>query len=188
MLDTNQTDQSMWLPNAQSAGAKETGVDLPPVGKNAYGFNLIYDYTDLVHADTTAADVDTRGTMVMLGSSTIVTDAGGNSFFPLIYNWTRFRHNFTPSATADDIEENAFSKVFQQGQTADSIIDIVEDEQDEKPYNLLDFTDSKQTTLVSTVVGSPSSDIICVPLGLGYLDLSAAGSSVEIELVGITEL
>lgn len=187
LMDTNQSEASTWLPNSTKPGTSDAVVPGGGgVGDDAYGFNLTYDYTDLVHADGTAADVDVRGTLCMLGSSTVVTDAAGDTFFPVIKNWKEYRHSFTPAAADNDIAENAFSKVMQQGQTADTIIDIVEDEQDEKPYNLEDFVAKTQQTVVSTAVGSPISSVHSFPLGLCYVNLTAG--IIEFELVGVTEL
>ena len=200
LMDTVQSDSNTWLPNGFKPGTMDTDPTDPDpdeYGTDAYGWNVQYDYTDLVHADGSAADVDVRGTMCMLGSSTVVTDGSGNTFFPLIHNWTQFRHDFTPSDSADDIAENAFSKIMQQGQTADSIIDIVEDEQDEKPYQLSDFTTRTISTVCGSLVGNPVSDIICVPLGLMKVSLNnndgatppvSLPTSFQIEVVGVTEL
>lgn len=191
LMDSHMNESEIWLPNSNKPGTNDSEAS-GGVGDDAYGFNLTYDYTDLVHADGTAADVDVRGTMCVLGSSTVVTDSTGATFFPLVKNWKEFRHSFTPAAAGNDIAENAFSKVMQQGQTTDSIIDIVEDEQDEKPYNLEDFTDKVMTTMVSTEVGSPTSHVISMPLGLCWINLSppSGGTSgaLEFELVGVTEL
>ena len=76
----------------------------------------------------------------------------------------------------------------QQSSTADKIIDIVEDEADEKPYNLDDFFDRPMQTIVSTDVGSPSSSIICVPLGLMKVTTGLTGAVWETEVVGVVEL
>jgi hypothetical protein len=187
LMDSNMKEEDIWLPNSTKPGTSDSVVPGGGgVGDDAYGFNLTYDYTDLVHADGTAADVDVRGTLCMLGSSTIITNSLGESFFPVIKNWKEYRHSFTPATADNDIAENAFSKVMQQGQTADSIIDIVEDEQDEKPYNLDDFVNKVQSTIVSTAVGSPVSSVHSFPLGLCYMNLT--NGAVEFELVGVTEL
>jgi len=107
--------------------------------------------------------------------------------FYVVDNWLKFRHSFTPSATADDIDNNVFSWAMQQGETAGDIIDMQDDNADEKPYNLSDFTTDTMLTTVSTAVGSPTSHVICAPLGLLKIR-SADPCAWEIEVVGVTEL
>ena len=108
------------------------------------------------------------------------------SFF-VIDNWHKWRHSFTPAATADDIDNNVFSWAIQQSDTSEDIINMIDDSQDEKPYDLEQFKSETMSTLVGTDVGNPTSMVICAPLGL--LKIVTAGvAGWEIEVVGVVEL
>jgi hypothetical protein len=116
-----------------------------------------------------------------------VEDWDADSEFYVVDNWLKWRHSFTPSATADDIANNVFSWAIQQSDTSEAIIDYLDDAQDEKPYDLTEFVDTTMKTIVGTGVGNPTSAVFCAPLGL--LRVTAGSSaSWEIEVVGITEL
>ena len=80
-----------------------------------------------------------------------------------------------------------FSWAVQQSSTATAIIDRIDDEADEKPYDIDDFKVNTMKTLVGTGVGNPTSATFCVPLGLLKIT-SAANAAWEIEIVGVTEL
>ena len=107
---------------------------------------------------------------------------------PVIHNWFLWRHSYTPSDAADDIADNAFSYVMQQSSTADAIIDIVEDEADEKPYDLTDFTTRTIVDLISTDVGNPTSQVISAPLGLIKVGQSISNQVFQVEVLGVSEL
>ena len=80
----------------------------------------------------------------------------------------------------------------QQGSTAGDIIERIEVEADEKPYDLSEFAIDTMTTIVGTTVGNPTSSVFTAPLGLLKITPIGAGSGVvgglEIEVVGVTEL
>lgn len=181
-MDRAQVEGNTWLPGATALGT--TDADLPASAQtNAYGMNLVYDYTDLVYDDPSNPGTDVQVQMCMLGSTII-----DGPVMPLVYNWSQWRHNFTPSAAADDIADNAISYVMQQSSTADKIIDIVEDEADEKPYQLSDFTTKTMPDVVGTTVGNPTTSVISAPLGLLKITTGSSGCSLQIEVVGVSEL
>ena len=184
MFDCNQTDANVWL-----AGANEIGGEGGTATNylDAYGYDLTYDYTSLVFDSPTAPGTDVSQTLVLMGDKP-PGPVADETCVPVIYNWKEWRHSFTPSSSDDDIADNVFSYAIQQSSTADKIIDVVEDEADEKPYNLKDFVDSPMSTIVSTAVGSPVSMTICVPLGLMRVQAPTANTTFEIEIVGITEM
>ena len=178
-----QEETNTWLPGATRPGTDATGTG----DADAYGMDLVYDYTSIVFDDPDAAGTDVSQTLVLMGGKPS-GPVGNETCAPVIYNWKQWRHSFTPSAAADDIADNVFSYAMQQSSTADKIIDIVEDEADEKPYNLDDFFDKTISTLVSTSVGSPTSQTICVPLGLMKITTGVGGATWETEVVGVVEL
>jgi len=147
---------------------------------------LTYDYTSIVFDKPSSPGTDVSQTLVLHGGKP-AGDVGDETCAPVIYNWAQWRHSFTPSAADDDIADNVFSYAMQQSSTADKIIDVVEDEADEKPYLLSDFYDSPVATVAATTVGNPTTSVFCVPLGLLKIG-AAAASSWEVEVVGITEL
>ena len=182
-FECDQKTTNSWLPGATDLGQMDGEIDPANGAENAYGFNLTYDYNSLVYDDPAAPGTDVSQELVMVGDKNTSSDC-----LPVVYNWFLWRHSYTPSAAADDIADNAFSYVMQQSSTADAIIDIVEDEADEKPYNLQDFEDRTIKTVVSTAVGSPVSQLICAPLGLLKVLTGSGGATFEVEIVGVTEL
>ena len=179
LMDGTMTNASnQYFPGATTVG----------VGAGGWGVGFDYDYTKLViNRPDDAADGITKG-LAMLGTqSASEDDWDADTKFYVVDNWLKFRHSFTPSATADDIDNNVFSWAMQQGETAGDIIDMQDDNADEKPYDLSDFTTDTMITTVSTAVGSPTSHVICAPLGLLKIT-SADPCAWEIEVVGVTEL
>ncbi len=185
-FECDQTDATSISPGASALGF---GPDYAnpathPSHANAYGNTNTYDYNTLVYDDPAAPGTDISQELVLLGDKNTAATC-----LPVIYNWFLWRHSYTPSAAADDIADNAFSYVMQQSSTADAIIDIVEDEADEKPYDLTNFQDRTMTSFVSTEVGNPTSPVICAPLGLlKFTTGTATANSFEVEVVGVTEL
>lgn len=164
-------------------GATDQGT-----GSGGWGESLTYDYTKLSIEDPDSATSTLTLGLRMLGTQSASdndwdTDAG----FFVVDGWKNWRHSFTPSAAADDISNNPFSWAIQQSRTSAEIIARVEDEQDEKPYDLADFTTNTIKTVVGTGVGNPTSATFCVPLGLMKV-VTTANASWEIEVVGVTEL
>lgn len=155
-----------------------------------WGHDLTYDYTKLVINQPDAADTAITKSLAMIGTQSeddADWDADGKFF--VVDNWKKFRHSFTPSATADDIANNVFSWAMSQGETAGDIIDMIDDSQDDKPYDLDQFTTQLVSTEVRTDVGSPVSDVICAPLGL--LKVTSIGTDtygLAVEVLGVTEL
>jgi hypothetical protein len=77
----------------------------------------------------------------------------------------------------------------QQSSTAEEIIDLIQNESDEKPYTLGNFSSRDIVGLVSTSVGNPQTNVITAPLGLiKVLTGTDAANSFEVEVLGITEL
>jgi len=163
------------------------GTDIGTTG-NGWGSALTYDYTKLTIQDPDNADQEITLGMSMLGTqATDSDDWDTDGRFYIVDNWKKFRHSFTPAAAADDIENNVFSWAMQQSSTAKAIIDQVEVEADEKPYDLGEFTTKSMKGIVGTSVGNPTSSVFCAPLGL--LQIITTGSATwEIEVVGVTEL
>lgn len=162
------------------------GTDVGTAG-SGWGSGLTYDYTKLTIENPDNAEPLTLG-LRMLGTQASDSDNwDSDAGFYVVDNWKKFRHSFTPAATDDDIASNVFSWAMQQSSTADAIIQRVEDEQDEKPYDLDEFSTKTVTTRVGTTVGNPTSAVFCAPLGLLKLT-TTANASWEIEVLGVTEL
>ena len=163
------------------------GTDIGTTG-SGWGSALTYDYTKLTIEDPDNGDQTITLGLRMLGTQNASsdnwdTDAG----FYVVDNWSKFRHNFTPSASDDDVANNVFSWAMQQSRSAEAIIDQIDDEADEKPYDLDEFTTKTMKTIVGTSVGNPTSQVFCAPLGLLKITTTAS-ASWDIEVVGITEL
>ena len=177
-FDADQTAALNYFPGATDQGT----------GSGGWGESLTYDYTQLTLMDPDSGNATISKPMCMLGSQGAdPNDWDDDSHIYVIDNWQKWRHSFTPSDAAHDIQDNVFSWAVQQSSTATAIIDRIDDEADEKPYDLDDFKANTINTIVSTEVGSPTSATICVPLGL--LKVVTTGAAAwEIEVVGVTEL
>jgi len=172
------SNSEMYFPGASDQGT----------GNGGWGEGLTYDYTSLVIEDPDTAGATITKSLMMLGTQAAGSDDwDDDTGFYVVDNWLRWRHSFTPAAAADDISNNVFSWAIQQSDTAEAIVDRIDDEADEKPYDLSEFTDTLTYTIVGTEVGNPTSSIICVPLGLMKVN-HAATSVWEVEVVGVTEL
>lgn len=158
-----------------------------PSSTGAWGTDS-YDYTKLVIADPDGSPDGFSKSLFMLGTqsssdSSWDDDAG----FYVVDNWKKFRKSLTPQAATDDSENNVFSWAMQQSDTAADILDLIDDEADEKPYDLDNFSSKTIENLVGTNVGNPSSAVFCAPLGLLKITTTAS-AGWEIEVVGVTEL
>jgi hypothetical protein len=186
-FDADQTDASSISPGATALGF---GSDYKLLAShaNAWGnFSGPYDYTKLVYDDPASPGTDKVDTMCMLGNSATGITHPGN--MAVVYNWSAWRHSFTPSSADDDIQDNIFSYVMQQSSTSDEIIDIVADDADNKPYTLGNFISRTINSISSTDVGNPTSPVICAPLGLlKFTAGTSAAHIVEVEILGVTEL
>ncbi len=189
-LESYQKELRLFYDADMNSGSEQyfPGATDQGVSSGGWGAGLTYEYTNLVIERPDTAGATIQKPLTMLGTqSAASSDWDADSEFYVVDNWLKWRHSFTPSATADDIANNVFSWAIQQSDTSEAIIDYLDDSQDEKPYDLSEFTDTSMTTTVSTEVGSPTSTVICVPLGLMKL-VHTATASWEIEVVGITEL
>ena len=178
-------DAGMANANAESyfPGATDQGT-----GNGGWGEGLTYDYTSLVIEDPDTAGATITKPLMMIGSQAASSDDwDDDTGFYVVDNWLRWRHSFTPAASDDDIANNVFSWAIQQSDTAEAIVDRIDDEQDEKPYDLSEFTTTLMRTLISTEVGNPTTGVVCVPLGLVKIT-HAANAAWEIEVLGVTEL
>ena len=189
LFDEDMKDTTTFAPFATAIGM---GPDfaLQSSHVDSYGNTNTYDYTQIVFDDPDNPGTDVTQTLCVLGGKPSGAIAN-ETVAPVVYNWSQWRHNFTPSDAKDDIADNVFSYTMQQSSTADKIIDIVEDEADEKPYDLQDFTTKPVGTAVGTGVGSPISQLFCAPLGLMKLTggvLAEGSNSVLITVEGVTEL
>lgn len=160
------------------------------IGTSGMGGAITYDYTELVmNRPDDAVDALTKE-LIMLGSQSVSEDSWDSDLgFFVVDNWVKFRHSFTPSASGDDIANNVFSHVMQQGETSGDIINMIDDSQDEKPYSLPEFKEWESLTLrkASTSIGSPVTETFCVPLGL--LKITPSNDAIwTVEVVGVTEL
>jgi len=174
----NASNSEVYFPGATDQGT----------GSGGWGAGLTYDYTSLVIEDPDTAGNTITKSLCTLGSQAADSnDWDDDTGFYVVDNWLRWRHSFTPAAATDDISNNVFSWAIQQSDTAEAIVDRIDDEADEKPYDLSEFTDTMMTTVVGDDVGNPTSSVFCVPLGL--LRVAHTGDAMwEIEVVGITEL
>ena len=189
-LETYQKELRIYLDASMDGGASQyfPGASDKGTGSGGWGEGLTYDYTKLtlVDPDTAGATMDKK--LYMLGTQAASSDDwDDDTGLYIIDNWHKHRHSFTPAATADDVANNMFSWVIQQSDTAEAIIDRLDDEADEKPYDIEDFKANLMATVVGTGVGNPTSLVICVPLGLLKVTTSAS-AAWEIEVVGVTEL
>ena len=179
-FDKDMTGTNIYYPGATNIGT----------GNGGWGAGLTYDYTKVVFDDPGAAGTDITQTLCVLGNTS--ADVSADNFLPVVDNWYKWRHSFTPAADADDIQDNVFSYVIQQSSTSDQIINMIDDSQDEKPYDLTEFANSSVDTIVGTAVGNPTSAVICAPLGLLRVltaDEGADSSAIwEIEVLGVVEL
>jgi hypothetical protein len=181
-MDGNRTDSGgstkMYFPGATSIGT----------GNGGWGAGKVYDYTKLTIVDPDGSNAPISKTLRMLGNQAADdADWDDDTGFYVVDNWLDFRHSFTPASTANDIANNVFSWAMQQSSSAQAIIDVIDDEADEKPYDLTEFTTNSMKTLVGTGVGNPTSAVFCVPLGLMKI-LTTGSASWEVEVVGVTEL
>ena len=172
------SNSEVYFPGATDQGTASGG----------WGAGLTYDYTSLVIEDPdTPGDTITKSLMMLGTQAAASNDWDDDTGFYAVDNWLRWRHSFTPAAAADDISNNVFSWAIQQSDTSEAIVDRIDDEADEKPYDLSEFTDTLMFTAVGTDVGNPTTAVICAPLGLLKI-IHAATAQWEIEVVGITEL
>lgn len=168
-----------------AAGTYFPGATDKGTGSGGWGNGLTYDYTKVVFDDPGAAGTDLTQTLCVLGTQS--EDISSDNFLAVVDNWYKWRHSFTPAAGTDDIADNVFSYVIQQSSTSDQIINMIDDSQDEKPYDLTEFSTEAMKTIVGTGVGNPTSSTFCAPLGLLKVT-SSASASWEIEVVGVVEL
>jgi len=172
------TNQTMFFPFATSMGTSYGG----------FGETLNYDYTKLtiVRPDEQADSVTLP--LVMLGEQNANEDSWDqDTAFYVIDNWRAFRHEIPNPNQSADPANNIFSWAMQQGSTAGDIIDLIDDEQDEKPYNLFEFRSTACSTFLSNSVGNPVSCTMSVPLGLLKYSTTGLGA-IEVEVIGVTEL
>ena len=172
------SNAEMYFPGATDKGT----------GDGGWGESLTYDYTNLVFEDPDTPGTTINKSLMVLGTQRAASsDWDLDTGFYIIDNWHKYRHSFTPSASADDVANNIFSWTIQQSDTAEAIIDRIDDEADEKPYDLDDFAANTMVTLVGDSVGNPTSAIFNAPLGLLKIT-SDASAAWEIEVVGVAEL
>ena len=164
-------------------GATDVGT-----GSGGWGHALTYDYTKLVISDPDTAGTEISASLRVLGTqSDNQDDWDADGGFYVIDNWHRWRHSFTPASDDNDIKNNVFSYAIQQSDTAGKVIDMLDDSQDEKPYDLDEFKTQTMDTIVGTGVGNPTSAVFCAPLGLLKV-VADATCAWEVEVVGVVEL
>ena len=189
-LESYQKELRIQMDSSMGTGANQffPGATDLGTGSGGWGAGLTYDYTKLVLEDPDETGDPLSKNLAMIGTQSAASDDWDtdNNFF-VVDNWYKWRHSFTPAATADDIANNVFSWAIQQSETSEKIIDMIDDSQDEKPYDLTEFSTDTMVTVVSTEVGNPTTAVFCAPLGLLKITHGAA-ANWEIEVVGITEL
>jgi len=177
-LDQLTNHSNMFFPGASDVGT----------GSGGWGHALTYDYTKLVISDPDTTGTQISASLRVLGEqSSNHDDWDADGGFYVIDNWKRWRHSFTPAADDDDIKDNVFSWAIQQSDTSAKIIDMMDDSQDEKPYDLDEFKTQTMSTIVGISVGNPTSAVICAPLGLLKVGTTDT-ANWEIEVVGVVEL
>jgi hypothetical protein len=190
-LESYQKELRIKMDAGMSASNAETffpGATRKGTSYGGWGNSLTYDYTSLVIEDPDTAGATITKALTMLGTQAEDSDDwDDDTGFYVVDNWYKWRHSFTPAAEADDIQSNVFSWAIQQSDTADAIVDRIDDEADEKPYDLTEFSTEVMDTVVGTGVGNPTSATFCAPLGLLKIT-SSASAAWEIEVVGVTEL
>ena len=189
-LESYQKELRIFMETGAGAGHQYMpgGVDKgQPSGTGAWGTDD-YEYTKLVIADPDGSPDGLTHSLFMLGTQNASADSwDADAGFFVVDNWKKFRKSFTPQAADDDSENNVFSWAMQQSDTAEDILDVIEDQQDAKPYSLDNFSSKTIKTLVGTNVGNPTSNVFCAPLGLLKIT-STATAAWDIEVVGVTEL
>lgn len=177
-LEAGQFDTNTFFPFASNMATASGG----------FGETLTYDYTKLVLTRPDEAADSVTLPLVMIGEQSTNEDAwDSDSGWYVVDNWRKYRNQLAVPAAGDDIENNVFSWVMQGGSIAGDVIDRLDDEQDEKPYNLFEFRSTMCATAVGTDLGNGVSCTMTVPLGLLKMSTSAS-ATVEIEVLGVTEL
>ncbi len=189
-LESYQKELRLFFDASMNSGSTQyfPGATDKGTGSGGWGAGLTYEYTNLVIERPDTAGLTLQKPLAMLGTqSAASSDWDADSEFYVVDNWLKWRHSFTPAASTDDIANNVFSWAIQQSDTSEDIINMIDDSQDEKPYDLDDFKTNTMVTRVATDVGSPISAVICAPLGLLKV-VAAASASWEIEVLGVVEL
>lgn len=177
-LEAGQYDTNMFFPFATNMGTSYGG----------FGETLTYDYTKLVLTRPDEAADSVTLPLAMIGEQSTNEDSwDSDTAWYVVDNWRKYRNQLTVPASGDDIENNVFSWVMQGGSIAGDVIDRLDDEQDEKPYNLFEFRSTMCDTAVGTDLGNGVSTTMTIPLGLLKMSTTAT-AAVEIEVIGVTEL
>ncbi len=194
-LESYQKELRIFMDGTMDGGSNQffPGASDVGTGSGGWGEGLTYDYTKLTidRPDSSTQQTITKA-LAMLGTQAAASDDwDADGEFYVIDNWHRWRHSFTPAAATDDIDNNVFSWAIQQSDTSEDIINMIDDSQDEKPYDLVEFKTNTMSTLVSPSVGNPTSAVVCAPLGLLKVAAIADGSVTpkwSVEVVGVVEL
>jgi len=172
-------------------GVEESNYLLPcnttagSTGDAAFGKNVVYDYTTVTYTDSGG---EKTKQMVVLGNTAVPADG---TCYEAVNNWISYRRSFTPPTDANDISpDNLVSRIMQQSDTAKGIIDALDDEQDEKPYNLDDFKLAEMATVALLPSNSGVNHVTLeVPLGLYWLDASLEKVGiVDVEVLGVRDM
>ena len=177
-LEAGQFDTTTFFPFATRMATSGGG----------FGETLTYDYTKLVLTRPDEAADSVTLPLVMIGEQSTNEDSwDSDAGWYVVDNWRAFRNQLTLPTASDDIQNNVFSWVMQGGSIAGDVIDRLDDEQDEKPYNLFEFRSTMCSTAVGTDFGNGVSSTMTVPLGLLKMS-TGASAKMEIEVLGVTEL
>ena len=160
-------------------------TDVGP-SSGGWGNGVTFDYTRLIFDDPDAPGNGLSMPLCVLGD--MPADWSTATAIPVIDQWYAWRKSFTPSAEDNMIAENAFSFVINQSSTAEDVVQMIDDSQDEKPYDLAEFSQAGMKFVLSTEVGNPTSSTFCAPLGLLKIITQGSAASWEIEVLGFTEL
>ena len=149
-----------------------------------FGKNVVYDYTSVTYTDSGGEQTKA---MVVLGDTSVPANG---TCYEAVNNWISYRRSFTPPTDANDISpDNLVSRIMQQSDTAKGIIDALDDEQDEKPYNLDDFKSATINNVMSPSDAGVNQVTLEVPLGLYWLAVSLEKTVlIDVEVLGVRDM
>ena len=179
-FDTTQSTGNTYLPGSTDSGVSDSehsGTD-----NLVWGINQEWTTTSLVANNSDGVKRALK--MVMLGSSA-VTDT---EKIALVDTWRKNRKSFDPSDDAsEDKEDNLFMRVINVAGSTSVVAGVIDDEGQEKPYDLADFT----TLTNKTILYSGAQGIVDIVAPLGLIRFTIAGSAtaaVRFQVLGIADM
>ena len=177
-FDTTQSTANTYLPGSSDSGVSDgehSGTD-----NLVWGINQEWTTTSLVANNSDGVKRALK--MVMLGSSA-VTDT---EKIALVDTWRKNRKSFDPSDdSSEDKEDNLFMRVINVAGSTSVVAGVIDDEGQEKPYDLADFT----TLTNKTILYSGAQGIVDLVVPLGLVRFTLTGSSaVRFQVLGIADM